>query len=145
MIVFDLDGTLALDHHRKHFLEGDVKYWDEYFNACMHDELNVPIATVLYSIAKTGARIGIWTGRSETVEKATYDWLRKHQIMPFIDEIRMRGADDRTQDDVLKKHWLDQLRSTGGDVRLVFEDRTRVVAMWRAEGVTCCQVAPGDF
>ena len=27
----------------------------------------------------------------------------------------------------------------------VFEDRKRVVDMWRENGVTCYQVAPGDF
>jgi len=27
----------------------------------------------------------------------------------------------------------------------VFEDRDRVVAMWRANGLTCYQVAAGDF
>ena len=28
---------------------------------------------------------------------------------------------------------------------LAFDDRDRVVAMWREEGVPCFQVAPGDF
>ena len=28
---------------------------------------------------------------------------------------------------------------------LVFDDRDRVVAVWRKHGIRCCQVAPGDF
>lgn len=27
----------------------------------------------------------------------------------------------------------------------VFDDRARVVRMWRKAGITCFQVAPGDF
>lgn len=30
-------------------------------------------------------------------------------------------------------------------VQMVFEDRARVVDMWRKRGVLCAQVAPGDF
>ena len=28
---------------------------------------------------------------------------------------------------------------------MVFDDRDRVVNMWRRNGVVCAQVAPGDF
>lgn len=28
---------------------------------------------------------------------------------------------------------------------MTFDDRDRVVAMWRRNGVVCAQVAPGDF
>jgi len=30
-------------------------------------------------------------------------------------------------------------------VKFVVEDRKRVVEMWRREGYTCLQVAPGNF
>ena len=58
----------------------------------------------------------------------------------------MRAAGDYTADDVLKKQWFDGML-VDDRRRLVatFEDRDRVVAMWRAEGVTCFQVAPGEF
>jgi hypothetical protein len=32
-----------------------------------------------------------------------------------------------------------------GKVLLVVEDRTRVVQMWREEGLVCLQCAPGEF
>lgn len=30
-------------------------------------------------------------------------------------------------------------------VLCAYDDRDRVVVMWRAEGIPCFQVAPGDF
>ena len=33
----------------------------------------------------------------------------------------------------------------GYDPRLVFEDRKEDTAMWRDEGLLCCQVAEGDY
>lgn len=145
MIVFDLDGTLALDHHRVHYLRGDVKYWDEYFNACLHDEPNRPIVQTLKLYAKVGEEVAIWTGRSAKVRDLTLQWLDENNIRDLLTEFRMRDIDDRTQDDQLKQFWLNEVRSLGKRVDLVFEDRQRVVDMWRSEGIVCCQVAPGNF
>lgn len=49
----------------------------------------------------------------------------------------MRAEGDSTPDVVLKRFWLSQ-----AEVRpdLVYDDRQRVVDMWRAEGVPCFQV-----
>ena len=48
-------------------------------------------------------------------------------------------------DDELKKRWLDQLFTNTDDVHCVFDDRDKVVKMWRDNGLTCFQVAPGNF
>jgi hypothetical protein len=145
MIVFDLDGTLALDAHRVHYLQGDVKYWDEYFNACLHDEPNRPIVQTLKLFARAGEEVAIWTGRSAKVQDLTLQWLDENNIRDLLTELRMRDTDDRTHDDELKRQWLYASRSLGRDVTLVFEDRQRVVDMWRSEGIVCCQVSPGNF
>ena len=58
-------------------------------------------------------------------------------------EIRLRADDDMRSDVDAKREML-----TGIDkdnVLFVVEDRSRVVDMWRAEGLTCLQCAPGDF
>ena len=48
-----------------------------------------------------------------------------------------------TKDSDLKHMWLD---SIGVDnVAMVFDDRNQVVDMWRKSGLTCFQVADGDF
>ena len=48
------------------------------------------------------------------------------------------------KDSDLKQHWLDDLQIKD-DVFAVFDDRQQVVDMWRANGLTCFQVADGDF
>jgi hypothetical protein len=47
-------------------------------------------------------------------------------------------------DEILKKAMLDTFVDKN-DVLMTVDDRQKVVDMWRAEGLTCFQVAPGDF
>ena len=50
-------------------------------------------------------------------------------------------------DDKLKKGWLDDIFPGKDKDRIlcVFDDRDKVVKMWRDSGLTCMQVAPGNF
>ena len=59
--------------------------------------------------------------------------------------LMMREDDNKESDVDLKCRMLKGLRDLGHDVRMVFEDRQRVVDMWREEGVFCFQVAKGDY
>ena len=147
MIVFDLDGTLALDHHRKEHLLKEPKDWDTYFSLCHKDEPHAPIIKVLTAMSVFGCTIGLWSGRSAKVKDETMAWLKALQILPHINDLRLRGEADFTQDDILKKQWLHAWNAAHPEdpVTLVFEDRKRVVDMWRENGGVCCQVAPGDF
>ena len=146
MIVFDLDGTLALDHHRKEHLLKEPKDWDTYFSLCGKDEPCTPLLEILDTLGHIH-NIALWSGRSMVVWADTAAWLQAHGIYNYLHEVRMRAVDDRTQDDILKRQWLHEHNAAHPDdvVTLVFEDRKRVVDMWRAEGIVCCQVAPGDF
>lgn len=145
IIVFDLDGTLALDEHRVHHLRGQEKDWSAYFAACPGDSPNKPIVQLYDNlIGSPGARVEIWTGRIDSYLEQTLQWIEDH-LISAPDLLQMRRADDRTQDDELKRSWLRAARAKGHEVVLVFEDRQRVVDMWRAEGVICAQVAKGDF
>jgi len=147
MIIFDLDGTLALDHHRSHHLKKSPKDWDSYFAACDHDEPNVPIVAILEALVGDlpEERMVLWSGRSMKVFDKTKAWLQAHQLFYLFDEIKLRAIDDRTDDTEMKRRWLHEARAQGFNPRLVFEDRQRVVDMWREEGLVCCQVAPGQF
>ena len=49
-------------------------------------------------------------------------------------------------DDVVKEEWLLSLpEEIKSNISIVFEDRKRVVDMWRNHGIQCCQVSEGDF
>ncbi|WP_163557551.1 hypothetical protein [Halomonas sp. NO4] len=142
-IVFDLDGTLALVGHRKHLIQGDAPDWPAFYRACVHDEPNWPVLRILQSLA---GRYDIWvlTGRSSEVADETMDWLES--CLPGIDlTLLMRDEGDHTPDHKLKAWWVEECGLTPENTTAVFEDRDKVVAMWRDKGFTCCQVAEGGF
>ena len=47
-------------------------------------------------------------------------------------------------DEKLKLQWLSDM-DWKDNVEMVFDDRQKVVDMWREIGLTCMQVAPGNF
>lgn len=124
--------------------------WDKFFEECYKDEPNWPVIGVLLQLYQIGADIQIWSGRSDAVREKTIVWLSSHLSMPLhvVEGMlhKMRPADDYTPDNTMKLKWLramppEQRKRLAG----VFDDRQKVVDMWRKEGITCFQVAPGDF
>ena len=145
IVIFDLDGTLALiDDRRKWCTKPNGKLdWDKFFdpiNISM-DKPNVPVIKIAQSLRDSGHQIVIFSGRSKSTQSATLDWLMKHKV-PF-DVIRMRPIKDFTPDDVLKQDWLNDIGKD--DVLCTFDDRNKVVDMWRNNGIICFQVADGNF
>jgi len=97
-------------------------------------------------LKQQGFRIVILSGRLKTTKDATTQWLNKFDV-PF-DVIKLRPDNKEFKfmpDDELKKRWLDQLFTNTDDIVCVFDDRDKVVKMWRDSGLTCFQVAEGNF
>lgn len=143
-VVFDLDGTLALGAHREHFLARQPKDWDSWHAACTADAPCKPVVAALWAHMLAGHRVEIWTGRSDKVRVETVAWFDLFGV-PSAMLMRMRPAGDHQPDVDLKRAWLYEARKNGGAPVLVYDDRDRVVEMWRSEGVTCFQVAPGAY
>jgi phosphoglycolate phosphatase-like HAD superfamily hydrolase len=151
LYIFDLDGTLALIEHRRHFVEltgGREKAdWRAFFAACVKDEPNWPVISTMNALLKSGADVQVWSGRSAEVMNETLAWLQSFfEVDAEEVGLLMRREADFTPDDQLKQTWLKALNEY--DRRrlvAVFDDRQKVVDMWRANGVACFQVAPGDF
>lgn len=154
MIIFDLDGTLALNKHREHFLLKTPKDWDGWHAACVDDEPNYWPIWHLRGFIRQRLHVEIWSGRSNIVRNETINWLRKYVWEREFETggirygdsaacpVRMRNHGDWTEDSELKRRWMmESLHKP----ELVFDDRDRVVEMWRSHGVTCFQVAPGAF
>lgn len=138
--VFDLDGTLCDHLHRVKLLPNH----DAFYKACIYDE---PIKETI-ELAKTlseTATIWIVTGRNEVVRKETEQWFRKHGV-PVEWLKYMRDSKDRRPDTKVKREWYRSLSKEEQDaIQIVFEDRSRVVDMWREEGVRCFHVDYGHF
>lgn len=151
LYVFDFDGTLALTEHRQHLLsdQDNPDRWRQFFAACVDDTPNESVIATMHLLRSSGADVEIWSGRSDEVRSQSMAWLAQNTLLlthEIESMLRMRAAGDFTPDEELKRQWLDGM--SGHDrTRLlaVFDDRDKVVAMWRAAGVPCFQVAPGGF
>jgi len=157
-VVFDLDGTIANTNHRNHHLEGSEKNWTEFFAECKDDLAVYPMISMIATLLRVPhCRVEIWTARNDSTKSETLSWLARHGIRAsrspsptYFDSsdavtLRMRPSGDTADDTELKRAWLDEARAQKRTPTLIFEDRQRVVNMWREEGIVCCQVAPGDF
>jgi acid phosphatase class B len=147
LYIFDLDGTLSDATHRRHFVENGNTQWDEFYLASQFDPPKRAIIQIMDTLYSSGADIYIFSGRSDIVRSQTEDWLDKNCqfIYPLIN-LRMRKHWDHTPDDKLKRQWYDELPDHDKErLVAVFDDRDRIVKMWRELGITCLQVAPGDF
>jgi len=153
LYIFDIDGTMALIGHRVHFLEevNNPNRWREFYAACDKDEPNMPIIRVMESLRITGADIWFFSGRSEEVRDKTIKWLSDNTSFMSHDLIHepiltMREEGDYTADNELKESWLHGMLIEDIDrIVAVFDDRDKVVDMWRLNNITCFQVADGNF
>lgn len=139
VVVFDLDGTLADCSHRIHHILKEPKDWDVFFSKCDKDK-PIEHTIELMQHIQHFYNIVIVTGRSSVAEKQTLTWLKKYRIFP--EKLIMRQEGDHTDDHILKLKMVEDFKDR---IAFVFEDRTRVVKMWRDAGIPCFQVADGDF
>lgn len=132
-ILCDIDKTLALI--------GDRDPYDA--TNCEWDAVNEPIADILNTYAHAGKDIILITGRHERHREATRNWLKANWI-PH-DLLLMRPDGDHRPDTVVKEEMYHQQVEWCYRVLFVLEDRSRAVQMWRGLGLTCLQVADGDY
>lgn len=151
LYIFDLDGTLALIEHRQHFIDRSQKkqHWKSFYEACDKDLPNIPVISILNMLLQQEFDVQIWSGRSSIVRGKTLDWIAGHTQLSRAaadDALTMREEGDSTPDNQLKQSWLNRMLIEDRDrLVAVFDDRQKVVDMWRANGIVCFQVAPGDF
>ena len=152
VVIFDLDGTLAdIDARRKLATKDNGKMdWDKFFDPAniTLDLPNHPVIEMARTLHQQGKTIVIFSGRSKATKDATAKWLDDNDVPFNVMKMRPTGHPWAFMpDDKLKKHWLDSIFPDDQKDRIlcIFDDRTKVVNMWRDNGLTCFQVAPGDF
>jgi len=137
-IGVDIDGTLA---RRR---EGPEERGPFEFARVGEDLVNEMVAHAMELFRVDGLKVILLSGRQEEFRPETEAWLKANDLV--YDDLIMRPIGDRRRDDVVKRELYLDLVKPFYDIRVMFDDRKRVVDMWRDLGeFPCWQVAPGDF
>lgn len=146
-IIVDIDGTVALRNNRSPF-DYEKAYEDRVDHRMAHLLKNL--------INETEYEVFFVTGREDIGDcrEITAAWINDN-IYPkqghngFLPadnwRLLMRKEGDHRSDDVTKGEIYMNCIEPWYDVVCVFEDRNRVVKMWRDLGLLVAQVWDGDF
>jgi len=132
-VVVDVDGTIALMEGKRTPFE-----WEK----VGLDSPNTPIINLVKKLAQS-FKIIIVSGRDGCCRKETEKWLVDNEVP--VDQFFMRPAGDVRRDSVIKEEIFYRFIDPMFEVELVLDDRNQTVAKWRELGLTCLQVADGDF
>lgn len=143
-VIVDIDGTVAdVEHRRHHVSDSRKKNWHAFFEAMVNDPPKEDVIELVTILFNDGYDIIFVSGRPDNYREQTDDWLRSHVPIDRYD-LHMRAAGDTRADHVVKREILREIQKEY-QIFLSLDDRQSVVDMWRREGITCLQVAPGDF
>jgi hypothetical protein len=156
-IIVDIDGTIAQKHPDRDIYDLN------------NVGLDLPILQTISTITDIiiSPKEEEWidllfvSGRQEICKKDTIDWLKKHILTNIMNEfysyfcndgevnlanwkyeLFMRKINDNRDDAIVKKEIYDQQIKDKYDVIAVFDDRPKVLRMWRELGLftfNCCQ------
>ena len=133
-VVFDIDGTIAHAQGKRNIFD-----WDN----VDADVVDQKMRETIRSYKKNGFKIIFVTGRDGLSREKTTGWLNNNKV-PF-DFLFMKGENDFRKDTLVKTEIYKNEIEPNFNVLCVYEDRSRVVSMWRDLGVKCYQVDDGRF
>lgn len=153
--IFDIDGTLADCSQRLHYLitpsefvkceGGYCPNWDAFYKECVNDKPILPVVNLAYILKESHQDLIFVTGRPEKYIEETMDWLCKYLDTNCV-TLMMRENGDHREDYVVKKEIYEKyIKPYYEVIDGVFEDRKQCVDMWRSLGLTCYQVADGNY
>ncbi|MBP8994157.1 MAG: AAA family ATPase [Bacteroidales bacterium] len=128
IILCDLDGTLCSMNGRNPY---DA-------STCDKDLLNYPVAEIIRD-----RKVIFVSGREDKYNEPTKAFLSNHRI-EYLD-LFMRKSGDNRKDSIIKREIFEAEIKGKYNVVFVLDDRNQVVELWRSLGLTCLQVADGDF
>jgi hypothetical protein len=93
-----------------------------------------------------GYEVVFVSGREDKYESQTRRFIAKcFPDFKFGYELHMRKTDDFRKDAIIKEEIYKEHIEGKVNVLMVLDDRNQVVDFWRELGLTCFQVAPGNF
>ena len=144
VIIFDVDGTIANVEHRRHFVNQKPADWKSFSAETVNDTPVEHVCDIAKRFIAQGDEVAFFSARNESEREVT-----EKQISEWIGDghkgLFLRPDGDFRPDEEFKSDLADKFEELGGKIDLVFDDRNKVVDMWRQRGTTVVQVAEGDF
>ena len=141
-VVVDIDGVLSDAARRQHYLEEPWPDWRGFFDACGEDQV-IEEVKILLDLLDPALRVILLTGRPARVHPLTEAWLARYGIR--WDALLMREGGDYAMAREFKEDAIADLRESGFDLRLAFEDDRRNAEMFRDNGVPCIYIHSGYY
>lgn len=135
-VVWDLDGTLADDSGRAHFVEveaGKKRDWHSYFDAIEEDSPIGASMEILRALHAQGVRVIFLTGRPEYTRAKTERWLKANGLTDY-DVLLMRPEGEYRPAGEFKVDEIEKLRDHY-ELVCAFEDRIDVAEHLRRAGL----------
>ena len=134
-IICDLDGTLCLHQGRSPYD----------YEKCNTDLPNTPLIKLIFDLYLQDYRIIFTSGREDIGNSRikTEQWLDENFGGAHI--LLMRAEKDHRPDEIVKEEMYHKEIEPYYSVVSVFDDRDKVVKMWRDQGLLCNQVYYGNF
>ncbi len=135
VFIFDIDGTLAK--------KSDLRGYHDY-DKVQFDTPIQPVVELMNILELSGNKVIFVSGRKDSCYDETKMWIKLHKDLYAEPELYMRKSDDNRPDDIVKREILEELVKKYY-IAGVFDDRNRVVDMWRQSGIQTYQCNYGNF
>tara|TARA_B100000214_G_C23952946_1_gene621360 strand:+ start:229 stop:666 length:438 start_codon:yes stop_codon:yes gene_type:complete len=136
IILCDIDGTIANNDHRQHFLQGK-KDWDGFFSELINDEPIFPIINKVIEEHDAGKDIIFLTGRPERYRYSTTLWLKEY----FNFELKILMRKDNDQNNKLKvKKEIFEKNFRVNDIDYVIDNDIELLKQWEDMGIDVYEV-----
>lgn len=143
-VICDLDGTVADCSHRLIHINEKPKSWPKFIAGIPEDKPIFQTIEIVLSLWRVGYVVVFLTGRSEECRVSTVAWLNTHVPLLANNPLYMRPLKDHRPDYIIKEELFQVIKQEHAGPFVAFEDRGRVVDMWRKNGVFCFNANQGE-
>ena len=142
VVICDIDGTIADTTNRERHLQNGKKDWKSFFSEIGTEDVRQLVIKDVIDLYNKGKTIIFVSGRPDTYKGQTLKWLND-KLISFGFTLIMRNGNDNREDSIVKEEILNTYFPDKQVIHCCFDDRPRVIRMWRKNGLLVHDVGNG--